>query len=157
MELSSTAIEQKLLKYRAYGIDTMVFIYHFEDNALYTPFTRSLFELIEKGRTRGVTSTLTLMEILVKPKQLGDTAAVEDYKYALLNFPNLTLRSLDAEVAEKAAEIRARYNVRPPDAIQIATSIVEKTDAFITNDLKLKTIKETQIIVINEITKENKL
>jgi len=151
LEDTSTRIMQKLLKHKAYGIDTMVFIYHFEENQVYTPITNALFELVESGQTRGVTSTLSLMEILVKPKELGDAAAVEDYKYALLNFPNLTVRSLDAEVAEKAAEIRARYSIRPPDAIQIATSLVEKTDAFITNDLGLKPINEIEIIIMKEL------
>lgn len=156
MEDHSTRIRENLQRLKAYGIDTMAFIYHFEENPTYTPFTKPLFELIEAGEARGVTSTLSLMELLVKPKQMGDLAAVEDYKYALTNFPNLKVRSLDLEVAEKAAEIRARYPLRPPDAIQIGTSLVEQAEAFITNDSRLKTISEIEIIIMKEfIKKEN--
>lgn len=151
MEDPSARIRETLQRRRAYGIDTMAFIYHFEENPTFTPFTKPLFELIEVGEARGVTSTLSLMEILVKPKLVGDLAAVEDYKYALTNFPNLKLRSLDLEVAEKAAELRAKHHIRPPDAIQIGTSLVEEAEAFITNDSKLKGISEIEIIIMKEI------
>ena len=151
MEDPSARIRETLQRRKAYGIDTMVFIYHFEENPTYTPFTKPLFEFIEAGEARGVTSTLSLMEILVKPMQVGDLAAVEDYKYALTNFPNLKLRSLDLEVAEKAAELRAKHHIRPPDAIQIGTSLIEEAEAFITNDSKLKGISEIEIIIMKEI------
>lgn len=141
----------RLLRGRgSYFIDTMAFIYHFEENPAYTPFTRTLFQLVEAGEARGVASTLTLMELLVKPKRLGDAVAVEDYKYTLANFPNLKLRSLDPEVAERAAEIRAKHNLKPPDAIQVATALVEDAEALVTNDLKLKGVGEIETIIIGE-------
>jgi len=151
MEDPSARIRETLQRRKTYGIDTMAFIYHFEENPTYTLFTKPLFELIEAGEARGVTSTLSLMEILVKPKQVGDHAAVEDYKYALTNFPNLKLRSLDLEVAEKAAELRAKHHIRPPDAIQIGTSLIEEAEVFITNDSRLKGISEIEIIIMKDI------
>jgi len=151
MGAPSERIRRLLEAHRSYCIDTMAFIYHFEGNPAYTPFTRPLFGLIESGEARGVASTLTLMELLVKPKRLGDFVAVEDYKYALANFPNLTLRSLDTEVAERAAEIRARHDLRTPDAIQVATALAEEAEALITNDLKLKSVNEVETIIMSEI------
>ena len=56
----------------------------------------------------------------------------------------------DVEVAEKAAEIRAKYGVKPPDALQVATSLVHHAEAFITNDKELKKIKEINIITMKE-------
>jgi len=147
----SEGIKRFLRERGSYCIDTMAFIYHFEGNPDYTPFTRALFELVEEGEVWGVASTLTLMELLVRPKRLGDLIAVEDYKYALANFPNLRLRSLDSEVAEKAAEIRARHSLRPPDAVQIATAMVEGVEALVTNDLKLKGVGEIETIIMGEI------
>lgn len=153
METTPRDVEEQLLGHRAIGIDTMVFIYHFEDNPTYSPITKTLLNLIEDGKIRGVTSTLSMMEILVKTKRLGNHAAVEDYKYALTNFPNLHLRSLDLEVAEKAAEIRASRNLRSPDAIQLATSIVEDASAFITNDTQLRDIDEPEVMILKEMSK----
>jgi hypothetical protein len=43
-------------------------------------------------------------------------------------------------VAERAAELRARYNLRTPDALQVATALVRRCEAFLTNDARLKRV-----------------
>jgi len=144
------SIEDLLGKYRTVGIDTVAFIYHFEENKKYLPFTEVLFRMVETGRIKGITSTITLMEILVKPKMDGNREAVEEYKFILQTFPNLEVKSIDAEIAEKAAEIRAKYKLKPPDALQIATSLINKAEAFITNDMELKNVRELEIIKMRE-------
>ncbi len=146
------SIQDLLGKYRIVAIDTAAFIYHLEENEKYLPFTNVLFEMIETGKIRGVTSTITLMEVLVKPKRDRNEEAVEEYKFILQTFPNLKIKSIDAKVAEKAAEIRAEYGIRPPDALQVGASLVNNAEAFITNDKKLKKLKETEIIIMKEAT-----
>ena len=143
-------IKGLLGKYRVVGIDTVAFIYHFEENDIYLPFTDILFRMIEEGEIMGVSSIITLMEILVKPKREGNDEAAEEYKFILQTFPNLEIKPIDAEVAERAAEIRARYGVRPPDALQVAASIIGNAEAFITNDKELKRIKDIEIIIMKE-------
>jgi len=144
------SIKELLEKYRIVGIDTAAFIYHFEENEEYLPFTNILFRMIENGKIRGVTSTITLMEILVKPKKEGNEEAANEYKFILQTFPNLEIRQVDAEVAERAADIRARYGVRLPDALQVAASLTNNADAFITNDKELKKIREIETIIMKE-------
>jgi len=143
-------IKELLEKYRIVGIDTAAFIYHFEENRKYLPFTNVLFEMIENGKIRGVTSTITLMEVLVKPKRDGNQEAANEYKFILQTFPNLEIRNVDAEVAERAAEIRAKYGVKPPDALQVAASLINNAEAFITNNRELKKIREIETIIMNE-------
>jgi len=143
-------IKELLEKYQIVGIDTVAFIYHFEENEKYLPFTNVLFEMIENGKVRAVTSTITLMEILVKPKRDGNQKAANEYKFILQTFPNLEIRNIDAEVAERAAEIRAKYGVRPPDALQVAASLINNAEALITNDRELKKIREIETIVMDE-------
>jgi predicted nucleic acid-binding protein len=63
----------------------------------------------------------------------------------------MTLRAVDVEVAERASELRAKYNVRAPDAIHAATSIVEGADAFITNDTRLKRIAEVNVLLLSKL------
>lgn len=138
--------------FKTIGLDTQVFIYHFQENATYLPLTQAIFEAIETGEVKASTSVITLMEILVKPKREGNARAVEEYKFALQTFPNLKLKSVDQAVAEKAAEIRATLNLRPPDAIQLASAITENAEAFITNDDRLKrATKEIQVMVLSSV------
>ena len=97
-----------------------------------------------------MTSTLSLMEILVRPKQLGQQKVADDYGFLLRTFPNLTLRSIDDSCAEKAADLRAAYEIRPPDALQIGTAIVSSAGCFVTNDEKLKKVKEIEVILLKD-------
>lgn len=54
-------------------------------------------------------------------------------------------------IATKAAEIQARYNLKLPDAFQIATAQNAGCDGFLTNDADLKRVTELQIIVLKEL------
>lgn len=145
---TAKSIKSLLEKYPIIGIDTVAFIYHLEENRRYLPFTNVLFEMVENGAVRGVTSVVTMMEILVKPKQEKNEQAIEEYKFTLQTFPNLKIKHIDFDVAEKAAELRAVYGIKPPNALQIAASLDEGAKAFVTNDEKLKQVEEIEIIVM---------
>jgi predicted nucleic acid-binding protein len=149
--MAEEKVRAALSPHKLVGVDTMAFIYHLEGDIRYEPFTRTLFRSIEEGERHAVTSTITLLETLVKAKTLGDEAMRDDYHYALTSFPNLKLRPVDEEVAEAAATIRATSGLRTPDALQVATCVVEGASAFITNDDRLKKINEPKIIIMNDI------
>jgi len=138
-------------RYSVLGLDTMTFIYHFEENEDYLPFTKALFEMIEDGRIEGKTSVITRLEILVKPKEEGDELLADEYRLILENFPHLEVIPVDAEVADLGSAIRAKYKLRTPDAIQLATSILKDAQAFVTNDESLKKVKEIESIVMREV------
>jgi predicted nucleic acid-binding protein len=57
---------------------------------------------------------------------------------------------IDEVVADKAAELRARYNLTLTDAFQLAVAIRAECDAFLTNDSDLKRVKEIPVIVLSE-------
>ena len=58
---------KRLAKAKVIGLDTSIFIYFLEDNARYGPLAQITINGIEKGKWQGVTSTITLMEITVRP------------------------------------------------------------------------------------------
>jgi len=141
------------LKGKVVGLDTMVFIYHFEENQAYSPLTFSIFESLEKGNFNGITSILTLLEILVKPKKENNLLLTERYKLLFETFPNLQVKEINENIADIASSLRANYNVNTPDAIQIATSLEAKADIFITNDATLKKISEIKVLLLSEMLK----
>jgi predicted nucleic acid-binding protein len=53
---------------------------------------------------------------------------------------------VDLAIAERAAELRARYNLKTPDALQVATAIETGCNAFLTSDMRLKRITELRIL-----------
>jgi hypothetical protein len=63
-----------------------------------------------------VTSIITLLEVLVHPFRHGNTMLAQQYREILLNASHITTIPLSCEITEEAARLRARYNVRTPDA-----------------------------------------
>ncbi|WP_422393203.1 hypothetical protein MHOCP_07270 [Moorella humiferrea] len=73
---------------------------------------------------------MTLLELLVKPKSLGLEEVCEQYITTLKSYPNLQLIDFNLEMAVLGAEIRAKYRVRTPDAIQLASALASDPRYF---------------------------
>jgi predicted nucleic acid-binding protein len=50
-----------------------------------------------------------------------------------------------------AAELRARYRIKLPDAIQIAAALAKRCEAFITNDRQLAKVSEIRVLVLDDL------
>src|SRR5688500_12194352 len=107
---------KRLAKAKVVGLDTSIFIYLLENNAKYGPLVQININGIEKGKCQTETSTITLMEITVRPWQLGRETAAREYEAVLVHFPNLSIVDIDRNVARSAAQLRAKFNVPAPDA-----------------------------------------
>lgn len=59
--------------------------------------------------------------------------------------------ALAAVVAERAAALRARYDLRTPDALQIAAVQAAGCQAFLTNDHRLKRVTEPRVITVDDL------
>lgn len=81
-------------------------------------------------------------------KSKGDI--VKKYRQFLLNSSNFIVYSIDPIIAEKAAELRAQYGIKTPDAIQFAIGIENNGTLFVTNDRDLKKIKGIEVLVLEE-------
>ena len=133
------------------GLDTCVLIYHIERHPVYFPVTQPLLADIESGHFAAIASILTLMEITVRPWQLQRSDIVQDYAEILTHFPNLTLVDVARDIAGQAAYLRARYHLRPADALHVATALVHGATAFVTNDRQLVQLREkVQVILLEE-------
>ncbi|MBU0559779.1 PIN domain-containing protein [Patescibacteria group bacterium] len=137
------------------GLDTPVFIYYIEENKKYIDIVDYIFNEISSDK-RGlevVASTVTLLEVLVNPIKTGNIELAQRYERLLLHSRHLTIYPLTSEVAIKSANLRAKYNLRTPDVIQIAVAILEKANIFFTNDSALKKVTEIPIVILDELLK----
>jgi predicted nucleic acid-binding protein len=133
------------------ALDTNLFIYLVEKNQNYFSTVKSLFDKIQKGQLIGVTSALIYTEVLSNPLQKDNVAIIDKYNVLLATFPNLIIKDVDKDIAIISAKLRAKYKIKTPDAVFIATGIAENADTFITNDDQLKKIKEIKITLLNQI------
>ncbi|MGQ9659361.1 MAG: type II toxin-antitoxin system VapC family toxin [Thermochromatium sp.] len=70
-----------------------------------------------------VTSDLTLLEVLVKPRQAADVARQNTYR-ELLDAPEVERLPLTTEVLEQAARLQAATGIKTPDAIHAASALL---------------------------------
>lgn len=100
----------------------------------------------------GVTSVITLVEVLVQPLRHHAVDLQRQYRDLLRHSRNMQVVPIDPAVAEQAADLRSRHNLRTPDALQVAAALAAGCDAFLTNDLTLKRIVELPVLVLDELT-----
>ena len=92
-------------------------------------------DLIRAGRNAAVVSTVTAMELLVRPLRVAPKSAVHVRDF-LTRWPNLSLLSVDLHVAQEAASLRAAHNFLVADALVIATGLVGQVAHLLTNDVE---------------------
>jgi len=144
-------IERELINHAFIGLDTSVFIYHFEANTSYLSVTTILLNRIKNGQHQAIVSTVALMELTVHPWRLGKTEIAQNYESLLVHFPNLFLADVSRDVARRAAQLQANYGIHPADALQTATALVNNASAFVTNDKRLARLNNLlKVIIMDE-------
>jgi predicted nucleic acid-binding protein len=123
-------------------LDTNAFIEMFEKRTVYSDLLWQIYGNKHPERVV-ISSELTLAEILVKPLEnmriSGDTRRVNDYRLNIADKGSFQrIVPIGREVLEMAANIRAsNKRIKLPDAIHVATAMVEKAHFFISNDTDL--------------------
>ncbi len=133
------------------GIDTQIVIYFVEVHPKYEKLVTEVFQCIAENTFTGVTSVITLIEVLIHPIRQGNIRLQQEYRDLLLHSSNFQMITIDTAIAERAAEIRTRYNLRIPDALQVATALAAGCEAFLTNDAKLKPVKELHVLLLDDL------
>jgi len=145
-----------LERYNRICLDTAPFIYFIEENPRYISIVERIFSEISHGNILGISSYLTLLEVLVRPIKEKARGIANEYRDLLLGNIFLRVFPLDDRVAEKAAELRAKYDgdgfkLNTPDAIQITTGLLNGAEIFLTNDTNLKQVQEIEVVVLDEV------
>ena len=131
-------------------IDTASIIYFIERHPKYRNIIRPLFAEIAAGNIEAITSTITLLEVLVRPLKIGDESLAMKYLDILLSSQGMTTFEIFHEASEMASRLRAKYSIRTPDAIQIAVGILYHATKFLTNDPALKKVSEIEVLLLDD-------
>jgi predicted nucleic acid-binding protein len=135
----------------AVALDTSVLIYQLEKHPRYFQLSDAIFVWLEHAGNSAVTSTLSLTELLVPAHRDGDARRLQDYRGLFATYPGLIWLPPDLVIADRAAQLRAEYRLKTPDAIHAATAIQSRVSAFLTNDPIFQRVKELQVLVLEEL------
>ena len=113
-------------------LDSCLLIYLLEDHPRWAPVVRAAMQ--SSVGTRFAISPLVELECLVAPLKRGDLVLQRAYESL---FRTLESLSLIDEVFVQAARLRARFNLRTPDALHLACAQHHSCDGLWTNDDRL--------------------
>lgn len=131
-------------------LDTAPVIYFVEKNPDFARKAQEIFDRLDDGKLMAVVSPITLAECLVLPYKQESQDVAQVFTDLLVNSESVLFHPIDEITADKAADLRARYNLTLTDALQLAVAIQAECDAFLTNDIDLKRVKEIPVIVLSE-------
>jgi len=133
------------------ALDTVVFIYWIEESPAYLSQIEPLFQAVDRGEIEIVTSAITLLEVLVVSYRAGNVTLAERYEQLLTRAPHLGLVEVDRHQLRAAAQLRAAYGVRTPDALQMAAALAARATTLITNDRRLPSLPGLEVLQLREL------
>lgn len=122
------------------ALDSNILIYFFEGIEPQASHAEKILSLIMKGKDEGIVSTITIAEVLTgfylakdpvkatKAKNLLNDLAINGFKIVPVTF----------EIADLAAQLRAKSGGKLPDALIVATAISHGADVLYSQDKDLQ-------------------
>jgi predicted nucleic acid-binding protein len=132
-------------------LDSAPLIYFIDGVSSFQPILSELFTQNDLGYFSFVTSTITLLEVQVLPLRSGRDDIAANYRRLLTESTSIEIIDLTKDIATTAARLRAKYSLKTPDSIQIATAIEYNADFFLTNDLRLKNIEDVNTLTLQDL------
>jgi len=132
-------------------LDTAPFIYFFEQHPDYFPFLETFFDQLYETGAQAITSIITYIELTSHPARMGNQQLVRKYRDYLSNSANISLFTLDMNIADHVVQLRAQYQFKTPDAIQLGTAVACGADYIITNDRAWQRFEEVKVLLIAEL------
>ena len=139
-----------MTEYKKVFLDTTPIIYFLDEDINYAEKVERIFSEILESSKMIVTSTITCTEYLTYPYRTGNTEKVKVF-FEFLTDCEIMIRSIDVEIAMKAAQIRAEYkDFKTMDCLQLATACIQGCDLVLTNDKQLRQFREVKCVTVDE-------
>ena len=134
------------------ALDTNVIIYFLEGVEPQASKVEKILDTIVRGKDEGLVSTITIAEVLTGFYIARDISKADKAKKLL---KDLTLNSFKIvpvtfEIADLAANLRAKRGGRLPDALIVATALNQKANCIYSQDKDLQRYSED--IQISELS-----
>jgi predicted nucleic acid-binding protein len=144
-------LSEELAQVNTVFIDTAPIIYYIEAHPQFGPLAKEVVTAFQSDNLNAFSSVITLTEVLPKPIEAGDEKLARKFADFLKYGKNLSLIEISAGIAERAGILRGQYvDLRTVDAIQLSAAIDVGADAFLTNDKKLKQVKEIKVLILKD-------
>jgi uncharacterized protein len=128
-------------------LDTNIVVYFVENTPGFgTRAVQAISQLRAAGHSLAI-SDLVRMECRVHPIRLNDLQRLAQFD-AFFAAADVKTYRLTTAVCQRATFVRAHYNFKTPDALQVAAAIVHGCDRFLTADARLSSCPDIPIDIL---------
>jgi predicted nucleic acid-binding protein len=132
------------------AFDTDSIIYFVERHPEFHPVVAPVFRKAAAGSIVPTISVISLVEVLTLPLRQNMAGLVASYRDLMDDARGFETQPVEHAIANRAAEIRARWNLATPDAIIAATAIEAGCTHLVTNDPAFRRVEDLQVLVISD-------
>jgi predicted nucleic acid-binding protein len=90
------------------------------------------------------------LEVLVVPYRMAHLGLAERYEALLTRSRGLKLLDLDRPLLKGAAQLRAAFKLKPPDALQISAALQANCRALLTNVRRIPAVPNLTILQLRD-------
>lgn len=105
---------------------------------------------MDEGLCNVYTNEVSWLEVLVKPNREGNQDLITLFRLVFFG-ARLLCRPIDMAILEIAAELRASYRLKTPDAIHAATALYLGAVMFVTNDAGFRRVLRLNVVLLDEV------
>jgi len=117
------------------SLDTNVFI-SVHNNEKDSVSCEKILEIIEKNGWDCWISVITISEMLVG--YYNQRSFSEAEQFLLLMQKNYHIQAINLQIAQLGAKFRSQYQLKLPDALILASGVVNNVEVIISNDIKMQ-------------------
>ena len=143
-------LAERLAAHRLIALDTSVLVYFLEGHAVFGGAAEAVLSAVQAGQVEALLSSVALMELLVRPLAAGQPGIADEHEAALRRVAHLRIVPFNGDAHRRAAELRAKYGLRPPDALLVGSAVAEGATAYVTNDARLRVVEELDVVLLSD-------
>ena len=116
-------------------IDTNILLNVLNKERRFYSDSKQVLNAVDQGKLKAVIPTLVIAEILTGYYIDNKDDKADQFLASIISNKNIEVVQLSIEIAAFSAFIRSKTGMRLPNSMVLATSIHEKADYLITNDV----------------------
>ncbi len=122
-------------------LDTNIFLNVKNKEQPFYKYSKKILEAIDRGDLESVVSIVTIAELCVGYYKSNEIKEKDEFIAVLHSNKYYKIVNLDLKIADKSGQIKEKTNLKLPDCIIIASSLMESASILITNDLEFQKAK----------------
>ncbi|NET91135.1 MAG: PIN domain-containing protein [Kamptonema sp. SIO1D9] len=131
-------------------LDTAPVVYYVENHPRFADGVEGVIKKLDSKELQGIISPVTLAECLVYPLKSQDEKIQQEFVDFLLRHQSIKMIEIDTGISLSSARLRAKYNLKLLDALQVATAIRSGCEALLTNDDQFRRVSELQVLMVED-------